>query len=77
MQGPVQAHGGRIRAESAGPGRGATVTFTLPIAGETGSDAAAVPPPGRHKTVGAIPGELARQGRVERDSADGYSIAGT
>ncbi|MGH2500194.1 MAG: sensor histidine kinase, partial [Candidatus Limnocylindria bacterium] len=28
----VQAHGGEITAESEGPGRGATFTFTLPIA---------------------------------------------
>ena len=34
-RGLVEAHGGRIRAESAGPGRGATITFTLPAAEET------------------------------------------
>jgi two-component system phosphate regulon sensor histidine kinase PhoR len=28
----VQAHGGRIWAESPGPGHGATFTFTLPVA---------------------------------------------
>ena len=33
-KGLVEAHGGRIRAESDGPGRGTTITFTLPIAGE-------------------------------------------
>ncbi len=32
-KGLVEAHGGRIRAESAGPGRGTTITFTLPMAG--------------------------------------------
>ena len=53
-KGLVQAHGGRIRAESAGARRGATVTFTLPVAGETGAEAAATPPPGRQ------PGEKAR-----------------
>ena len=31
-RGLVEAHGGRIRAESAGPGRGTRVTFTLPAA---------------------------------------------
>ena len=44
-KGLVEAHGGRIRAESAGPGRGTTVTFTLPLAGEAGA-AATAPPPG-------------------------------
>ena len=33
-KGLVEAHGGRIRAESAGVGRGTTVTFTLPAAAE-------------------------------------------
>ena len=33
-KGLVEAHGGRIRAASAGPGRGATFTFTVPMAGE-------------------------------------------
>ena len=33
-KGLVEAHGGRIRAESAGPGHGATFTFTVPVAGE-------------------------------------------
>ena len=33
-KGIVEAHGGRIRAESAGPGLGARFTFTLPAAGE-------------------------------------------
>ena len=53
-KGLVEAHGGRIRAESAGPGRGSTVTFTLPAAGETGAEAALEPPPSRQ------PGEKAR-----------------
>ena len=38
-KGLVEAHGGRIRAESAG--RGATFTFTLPAAGEAAAPAAA------------------------------------
>ena len=53
-KGLVEAHGGRIRAESEGPGRGATVTFTLPVAGEAGAEAVAEPPPDRQ------PGEKAR-----------------
>ena len=39
-KGLVEAHGGRIRAESPGAGRGATFTFTLPVAGEAGGPAA-------------------------------------
>ena len=39
-KGLVEAHGGRIRAESAGAGRGTRFTFTLPIAEEAGSAAA-------------------------------------
>ena len=42
-KGLVEAHGGRIRAESAGPGQGARFTFTLPVAAETAAAAA----PGR------------------------------
>ncbi len=33
-KGLVEAHGGRIRAESDGPGQGMRVTFTLPLAGQ-------------------------------------------
>ena len=33
-KGLVEAHGGRIRAQSAGLGRGATFTFTVPVASE-------------------------------------------
>ncbi len=39
-KGLVEAHGGRIRAESAGPGLGARFTFTLPAA--AGDEAAAL-----------------------------------
>ena len=46
-KGLVEAHGGRIQAESAGPGRGATLTFTLPVTGDSGSQTAAEPPPSR------------------------------
>ena len=54
-KGLVEAHGGRIRAESAGPGMGTRFTFTLPVAGEAGRGAAA----------GAIPEALraSREGR--------------
>ena len=44
-KGLVEAHGGRIRAESAGPGLGARFTFTLPAAEEE-ARAAGPPRPG-------------------------------
>ena len=37
-RGIVEAHGGRIRAESDGPGRGAKFTFTIPVADETAAE---------------------------------------
>ena len=39
-KGLVEAHGGRIRAESAGPGQGTRFTFTLPEAQEAAAGAA-------------------------------------
>ena len=75
-KGLVQAHGGRIRAESEGPGRGTTVTFTLPVAGESGAEAATQPPPDRQ------PGEKARilivddDPRMLRSVRDVLSAAG-
>ncbi len=36
-KGLVEAHGGRIYAESGGPGQGARFTFTVPVAAETGA----------------------------------------
>ena len=38
-KGLVEAHGGRIRAESGGPGLGARFTFTLPAVEEAGDEA--------------------------------------
>ena len=38
-KGLVEAHGGRIRAESPGPGQGTRFTFTLPVADEAGGAA--------------------------------------
>ena len=42
-KGLVEAHGGRIRAESAGPGQGARFTFTVPLAGEAAGGAGESP----------------------------------
>ena len=42
-KGLVEAHGGRIRAESEGEGLGARFTFTIPLAGEAGAGAARSP----------------------------------
>ena len=55
-KGLVEAHGGRIRAESAGAGLGTRFTFTLPVAEEAGAAGLArapSPPPGekRAKTL--------------------------
>ncbi len=47
-KGLVEAHGGRIRAESDGPGQGTTVTFTIPVAGDPavpGDTRATIQPP--------------------------------
>ena len=41
-KGLVEAHGGRIRAESVGAGLGARFTFTIPVSEETASRAIAV-----------------------------------
>ena len=43
-KGLVEAHGGRIRAESSGPGHGTTITFTLPVAGEPVAETVALAP---------------------------------
>ena len=43
-KGLVEAHGGRIRAESPGPGRGTTVTFTIPAAGPLAAADPSEPP---------------------------------
>ena len=58
-KGLVEAHGGRIRAESAGTGQGTTFTFTLPVAEETGRQAAAaVPVPAAPPREGPEPARI-------------------
>ena len=42
-KGLVEAHGGRIRAASDGPGEGTTITFTIPAAAEPGKRSSAKP----------------------------------
>ena len=56
-KGIVEAHGGRIRADSAGEGPGARFTFTLPVAEESDAGAA------------ASPARIAGDGRVVRDGS--------
>ena len=51
-KGLVEAHGGRIRAASGGPGQGTQITFTVPVAGEPGEEAT----PGRGADRRAVPG---------------------
>ena len=52
-RGIVEAHGGRIRAESAGTGLGARFTFTLPVAAGAGG----IPPAGSAGTISPSGGE--------------------
>ena len=79
-RGLVEAHGGRIRAESAGPGRGTTVTFTLPAA-EAEDRAAPVPvsasPDGRERTAILVVDDDPHALREMRDAlaAAGYAPA--
>ena len=78
-RGLVEAHGGRIRAESAGLGRGTTITFTLPAAEE--APAASVPASasreGRGKTSILVVDDDPHALRQMRDAlaAAGYAPA--
>ena len=53
-KGLVEAHGGRIRAESAGIGQGTRVTFTIPVAEQGGE--AAVRAAGRSRAASPVAG---------------------
>ncbi len=64
-KGLVEAHGGRIRADSAGTGQGATFTFTLPTAVQS-ADAAAPAAEGARSGSG-LPGGGARVLVVDDD----------
>ena len=52
-KGLVEAHGGRIRAESGGIGQGTRFTFTIPAAGEAGSSVPGEARTGAHTPHGA------------------------
>ena len=55
-KGIVEAHGGRIWAESDGPGLGTRLTFTIPVVEEEGTDVTDGP-----DELAAVPREAARQ----------------
>ena len=83
-KGLVEAHGGRIRAESAGPGLGTRFTFTLPVAEETGAAGLvrSAPPPrgaGREKTPVLVVDDDPQMLRRVRDAlaGAGYAPIGT
>ena len=59
-KGLVEAHGGRIRAESGGTGQGTRFTFTLTVAGEAGDGAGAGLAPSRARA----PREGREQARI-------------
>ena len=79
-KGIVEAHGGRIRAESDGPGRGATVfTFTLPAAGGCCQRCPDPEPSGTVRQQVRVPGggrrrsgPAVRAGRPYRRELPGY-----
>lgn len=74
-KGIIEAHGGRLWAESDGPGRGARFTFTIPVAAIGGAaDGDAASPHQTQATVLAIDGD-SRALRLVRDtlSEAGYS----
>ena len=56
-KGLVEAHGGRIWAESGGAGEGTRVAFTIPVAEETGGEAATEAGAGRAHASGERRGE--------------------
>ncbi len=81
-RGLVEAHGGRIRAESPGPGRGTRIVFTLPAAEEEGRAAAAspaLPEAGPDKTPILVVDDDPRALRHARDAlaAAGYAPIAT
>lgn len=77
-KGLVEAHGGRIRAESAGLGRGTRIAFTLPTAAPSRATAhTAAPSEGQDRTPVLIVDDDPRALRQARDAlaAAGYAPA--
>ena len=71
-KGIVEAHGGRIRAESAGPGTGTRVAFTLPVADDAPAAAAGARTPadgGRARVL--VVDDDPRTLRFAREALDG------
>ena len=81
-KGLVEVHGGRIRAESAGPGRGARFTFTLPMVEQAGAAAAQLagrraiaPRPGREATRILVVDDDPTVLRLVRDALEAVGYA--
>ncbi|MCY4119576.1 MAG: ATP-binding protein, partial [Acidobacteria bacterium] len=80
-KGLVEAHGGRIRADSRGVGRGTRLTFTIPVAEESGGSVAAdlmpnrPPPDQREQTSILVVDDDPHMLRYVRDAlvAAGYA----
>ena len=80
-KGLVEAHGGRIRAESPGPGQGTRLTFTLPVVDEAADPALArrQPGDGRERTSILVVDDDPMTLRYVREAltAAGYAVSVT